>query len=287
MSRVAYVNGSYLPHSRAAVHVEDRGYQFADGVYEVIAVQRGKLVDVKPHLDRLHRSLGAISLNIPIGERALAHIMGEVVRRNRVFNGVLYLQITRGVAPRNHAFPISCRPSLVMTARAAPGPDQQLVDQGCDVITVPDLRWKRCDIKTISLLPNVLAKQKAKDAGAFEALQVDEEGFITEGSAANAWIITSDGVLVTRPADSAILDGITRRAVITLAGRANLKFEERRFSVAEAKAAGEAFLTGTTAFVLPIATIDDQAIGGGAPGPFTRRLLADYAAHALSGGKGL
>ena len=285
MSRVAYVNGRYLPHRRAAVHIEDRGYQFADGVYEVIAIQGGRLVDEKPHLDRLAKSLGAVSMEAPMGDRALVHVMKEVVRRNRVSNGILYLQITRGVAPRNHAFPDFGTPSLVMTARATAGPAPDLISQGCHVITVPDIRWKRCDIKTIALLPNILAKQQAKDAGAFEALQVDEQGFITEGTAANAWIITADGVLVTRPADNAILDGITRRTVITLASRAQLQFEERPFSVDQAMSAAEAFLTGTTAFVMPIVTIDDRSIGDGRPGPFTKRLLADYEAHTATGGK--
>ena len=287
MSRVAYVNGSYLPHRRAAVHIEDRGYQFADGVYEVIAIQGGQLVDKKQHLDRLAKSLRALAMEAPMGKRALNHVMNEVVRRNRVVNGMLYLQVTRGVAPRDHAFPLSRKSSLVMTARATSGPAPHLLAQGWHVITVPDIRWKRCDIKTVSLLPNVLAKQQAKDAGAFEALQVDEEGFITEGSAANAWIITADGVLVTRPADAAILDGITRRTVIALASRAELRFDERPFSGEEAKAAAEAFLTGTTAFVMPIAKIDDQPVGDSKPGPFTKKLLADYAAHVATGGKAL
>ncbi len=284
MSRIAYVNGRYLPHRRAAIHVEDRGFQFADGVYEVIGVRGGRLVDERPHLDRLARSVAALSMKAPMGERALAHVMRETVRRNRVRTGILYLQITRGVASRDHAFPANAEPSLVMMARAYSGPAPGLVEKGCAVITVPDIRWKRCDIKTVSLLANVLAKQQAKEAGAFEALQVDEDGLITEGATANAWIISQDGVLVTRPADHAILDGITRRAVIALAARAELAFEERAFSVDEAKAAAEAFLTGTTAYVMPITRIDGNPIGGGVPGPFSLRLLADYTAHAAAGG---
>ncbi len=284
MSRIAYVNGRYLPHRRAAVHVEDRGFQFADGVYEVIAVQGGRLVDERPHLDRLSRSLAALSMKAPMGERALAHVMRETVRRNRVRTGILYLQITRGVAPRDHAFPAGAEPSLVMMARAFSGPAPGLAEKGCAVITVPDIRWKRCDIKTVSLLANVLAKQQAKEADAFDALQVDEDGFITEASAANVWIIGQDGVLVTRPADHAILDGVARRAVIALAARADLRFEERAFSVDEAKAAAEAFLTGTTSFVMPITRIDGTPIGSGVPGPFSLRLLVDYTAHAAAGG---
>ncbi len=284
MSRIVYVNGRYLPHRRAAIHVEDRGFQFADGVYEVIGVQGARLVDEGPHVDRLSRSLAALSMKAPMGERALAHVMRETVRRNRVRTGILYLQITRGVASREHAFPADAKPSLVMMARAYSGPAPGLVEKGCAVITVPDIRWKRCDIKTVSLLANVLAKQQAKEAGAYEALQVDEDGLITEGSATNAWIISQDGVLVTRPVDHAILDGVTRRAVIALAAQAGLAFEERSFSVDEAKAAAEAFLTGTTADVMPITRIDATPIGGGVPGPFSLRLLADYTVHTATGG---
>ncbi len=284
MSRIAYVNGRYLPHRGASVHIEDRGFQFADGVYEVIGVKGGRLVDERPHLDRLSRSLAALFIRPPMGERALTHVMRETVRRNRVVSGILYLQITRGVAPRNHTFPEDVAPSLVMTARAAAGPEPSLAEKGCAVITVPDLRWKRCDIKTVSLVANVLAKQLAKEADAFEALQVDEEGLITEASAANVWIVSQDGVLVTRQADHAILDGVTRRAVIALAARSELDFEERPFSVDEAKMAAEAFLTGTTAFVTPITRIDDTSIGTGVPGPFSLRLLADYTAYVAAGG---
>ncbi len=284
MSRIAYVNGHYVPHSRAAVHIEDRGYQFADGVYEVIGVQGGKPVDAGPHMDRLERSLAQLSMAPPMGRPALAHVMAEMVRRNRLRDGILYLQVTRGVAPRNHAFPAGAKPALVMTARAASGPPRDLVEKGCAVITVPDIRWKRCDIKTVSLLANVMAKQQAREAGAFEAIQVDDDGMVTEGSAANVWILTAEDVLVTRPADSAILNGITRCAVLDLAAKAGLAVEERRFSVAEMTAAKEVFLTGTTAFVLPVTEIDGSPVGGGAPGAFTRRLLADYEAYAASGG---
>lgn len=284
MSRIAYVNGRYLPHRQAAVHIDDRGFQFADGVYEVISVQGGLLVDERRHLDRLARSLKALSMKPPMGERSLAHVMRETVRRNRVKTGILYLQVTRGVAPRDHAFPAEALPSLVMTARSALRPAGNLAETGCAVITVPDIRWKRCDIKTVSLLANVLAKQQAKDAGAFEALQVDDEGWITEGSATNVWIMTKDDTLVTRPADHAILDGVTRRAVIALAERAGIAFEARAFSVAEAKSAAEVFLTGTTAFVLPVTRIDGTAVGDGTPGPFSLRLLEDYTAYAAGGG---
>ena len=286
MSRTAYVNGRFVPHRLAAVHIEDRGFQFADGVYEVIGVQDGRLVDEGPHLERLARSLGALSITAPMGMPALRHVMRQTVRRNRVRNGILYVQVTRGAAPRNHAFPTAAKPSLVMTARTVPAPDPKRVEQGCSVITVPDIRWKRCDIKSVSLLANVLAKQQAKDAGAFEALQVDAEGFVTEASAANAWIITDDGVLVTRPADYAILDGVTRRAVLALAAEDGLSVEERPFTVAEAKAADEVFLTGTTTFVMPVTRIDDDPVGAGTPGPFALRLFAEYTAYAARSGSG-
>ena len=284
MTRIVYVNGRYLPHRSAAVHVEDRGYQFADGVYEVIAVERGRLVDAGPHLTRLARSLNELSITRPMTDAALRHVMGEVVRRNRVRRGILYLQVTRGVAPRSHAFPDGATPSLVVMARSIPPADPATAERGCDVITVPDIRWKRCDIKTVSLLPNVLAKQRAKDAGAFEALQVDAEGFVTEGSAANAWIISQAGVLVTRAADHAILDGVTRRSVMALAAQAGIEVEERPFTVAEAKGASEAFLTGTTALVMPVVRIDGTPVGGGKPGPFSLRLLADYRAREAGDG---
>ena len=283
MSRIAYVNGRYVPHRCAAVHIEDRGYQFADGVYEVIAVRNGSLVDKGPHLKRLARSLRELAIAAPMSDAALSHIFAEVVRRNRVRDGMVYLQITRGQASRDHAWPEGLRPAVVVTARATKGPPAELVTRGAAVITMPDLRWKRCDIKTISLLGNVLAKQAARDKGAFEALMVDAEGRVTEGSSTNAWIVTGKGVLVTRPTDEAILDGITRQAVIALARAAGLRFEERAFSLREARAAAEIFLTSTTAFVVPVVKLDGKAVGDGKPGPFTRRLLADYRAYVAAG----
>lgn len=282
MPRISYVNGRYLPHRRAAVHVEDRGYQFADGVYEVIAVQDGRLVDEGPHLVRLARSLKELGMAAPMTDASLRHVIREVVRRNRVRDGMVYLQITRGSAPRDHAFPARPRPTLVINAKAFKGPSESLRRRGCAVVTVPDIRWKRCDIKTTSLLANVMAKQTARDAGAFEALMVDADGRITEGSSTNFWIVTKKGRLVTRSPDTAILNGITRRAVIKLAADAGLTFEERPFTVREAKGAAEAFLTSTTSFLLPVVTIDGAALGGGKPGPFTHRLQADYKRHVAA-----
>ncbi len=285
MSRIAYVNGRYVPHANAAVHIEDRGYQFADGVYEVIAVRDGVLVDRLPHLKRLARSLGELAIDAPMSDAALSHIFAEIVRRNRVRDGMVYLQITRGQAPRDHAWSRGLRPAVVVTARSTKGPPAGVVAEGASVVSMPDLRWKRCDIKTISLLGNVMAKQAARDKGAFEALMVDADGRVTEGSSTNVWIVTAKGVLVTRPADEAILDGITRRAVIALARAAGLRFTERAFTLREARAAAEMFLTSTTAFVVPVVKLDGKALGAGKPGRFTRRLLADYRAYVAAAAK--
>lgn len=282
MSRIAYVNGSYVPHKQASVHVEDRGYQFADGVYEVIAVRGGRFVDEEPHLDRLERSLAEISIEAPMSRPALKIVMREMLRRNRVRDGILYLQVTRGVAPREHAFPASARPAVVMTARRSkPRPAVSL--RGVSVITVPDIRWKRCDIKSVSLLPNILGKQAASEAGAYEALQVDEDGFITEGTSSNAWIVTGKGDLITRRPDNAILDGVTRRAVVELAEREGLNFIERAFTLKQALAAREVFVTSTSSNVMPVVKIDDHIVGDGKPGPLSRKLLKLYATHAAGG----
>lgn len=280
MSRIAYVNGQYVPHRAATVHIEDRGYQFADGVYEVIAVSGGHRVDEKFHFDRLERSLGELEIPAPVSRRVLAHIMDEVQRRNRVRNGMVYLQITRGVAPRDHGFPSHSQPAMVITARRMKPPGDNLTSRGVRVITIPDIRWKRNDIKSVSLLPNVMAKQRAREAGAYEAWQVDEKGMVTEGSSTNAWIVDGDGGVITRPLADDILAGITRLSVLSLARAAGIPVTERPFSVAEAKAAGEAFLTSTTAFVMPVTRIDDTVIGDGRPGPVTRMLLQSYQRHA-------
>jgi D-alanine transaminase len=285
VGRIAYVDGRYVPHRRAYVHVEDRGYQFADGVYEVIAVNRGRLIDEEPHLDRLARSLAELRLRWPMSREALRLVMREMIRRNRLVGlGSLYLQITRGVAARNHLFPVRAEPVLVMTARALPPFDRQAARQGVRVITLDDLRWRRPDIKSISLLPNVLAKQQAFEAGAYEAWLVDERGMITEGTTSNAWIVTAADELVTRAADRSILGGITRAAVLRIARQHRLRLVERPFTVEEAKAATEAFLTSTTSWVKPVVEIDDVPVGNGVVGPLTERLLALYAAHAEQNG---
>lgn len=277
MSRIAYVDGRYVPHTAARVHIEDRGYQFADGVYEVIAVERGRLVDETEHLDRLDRSLAMVRMAWPLARSALRVVLREVVRRNRIDDrGLAYLQVTRGVAPRNHAFPPNARSVLVVTARALPPIDPEAHRHGVAVITIPDLRWKRTDIKSTSLLPNVLGKQLAVEAGAYEAWLTDESGFVTEGTSSNAWIVTKNREVVTRHADQAILNGITRQAVLAIVRDQGLDWVERPFTVGEAKGAAEAFLTSTSSLIKPVVRIDETEIGGGAPGPFTLRLLELY-----------
>lgn len=282
MSRIAYVNGCYVPHSNAAVHIEDRGYQFSDGIYEVCEVRDGKIIDIGGHLDRLERSANELLIAQALSRNALRFIMEEMRRRNHVTDGLIYMQVTRGVAPRNHLFPSSkVSPSIVMTARSTSRlVNDRRAEQGVGIITVPDNRWDRVDIKTVSLLPNVLAKQKAKDAGAFEAWFVDADGMITEGSSTNAWIVTTDNVLVTRQATPGILKGITRGTVIKAAENLQLKVEERKFTVQEAKEAKEAFITAATSVVIPVVSIDGQDVGTGTPGDISVRLRSHFHTYA-------
>lgn len=283
MARYAYVNGRYVPHGEAAVHVEDRGFQFADGVYEVVTVQEGRMVDEKGHVERLQRSLDELKMDAPMGRRALGLVMRELVRKNGVRNGIVYLQITRGVAPRDFKFPTDVAPTLVMTTRHMDLDQKAEVEKGVSVITVPEIRWKRRDIKSVSLLPQVLGKQMAAEAGASEAWQVEEDGKVTEGCSSNAWIITADNVIVTRKASNSILNGITRQSILKLTGGPDLKFEERAFTVEEAYAAREAFLSSATTYVMPITRIDGRAVGDGKPGPIAlklRKAYQDYAAGA-------
>jgi D-alanine transaminase len=280
MSRIAYVNGRYVPLDEAAVHIEDRGYQFADGVYEVIAIKGGHLVDEEPHLKRLVRSLGELKIRAPMSDAAMKVAMRELIRRNRVRNGSIYMQLTRGVAPRDFAFPANAVSSLVMTVRRMRTLPANAADDGVRAITIPDIRWNRCDIKTVGLTAAVLGKQRAREAGAYEAWQVDRDGYVTEGTSSNAWILTEDGKIVTRPATNAILSGITRRSVLELAKANKLEFEERPFTVAEAKAAREAWITSATSFVLPVTQIDDRVLGNGKAGSFTLKLRALYMSYA-------
>jgi D-alanine transaminase len=282
MSRVAYVNGRYVAQRAAAVNVEDRGYQFSDGVYEVCEVRNGSIIDQRRHLARLKRSLAELGIAMPMSEAALAIVMRECMRRNRVRDGIIYLQITRGVARRDHAFPpAGTQPSVVVTARNLDlNANERTAAEGIAVVTVPDNRWERVDIKSISLLPNVLAKQMAREQGAKEAWFVDRDGHVTEGSSSNAWIVTKGGKVVTRPADNGILRGITRSVLIDVIKAQGLEFEERPFTVEEAYGAREAFLTSASQIVMPVVRIDGRPVANGAPGSVASALRAEFHRHA-------
>jgi D-alanine transaminase len=282
MSRIAYVNGRYLPHEHAQVSIEDRGFQFADGVYEVCEVRGGHLVDERRHMARLDRSLSELRIARPMSPAALAVVMRETVRRNRVRDGIVYLQITRGASRRDFPFPAAgTRPSVVVTARSNDLERLELAAaDGIAVVTVPDIRWQRVDIKSVALLPNVLAKQAARDKGAKEAWLVDGQGRVTEGASSNAWIVSRDGTLITHPLGRDILPGITRSVVIDVAKAQGLAFEERAFTVEEAYAAREAFVTSASQIVMPVVSIDGRPVANGAPGLVASALRRDYHRHA-------
>ena len=282
MSRIAYVNGRYLPRRQAKVDIEDRGYQFSDGVYEVCEVRAGHLIDERRNLARLGRSLSELQIASPMPQSALNVVLHEVARRNRVRDGLVYIQVSRGVARRDHAFPAgNVAPSIVVTARSINAEaNEKVAADGIAVITMPDNRWERVDIKSISLLPNVLAKQAARSQGAREAWLVDKSGRITEGSSSNAWIINRDGKLITRHLDHGILPGITRAVLIESLKSHGLELEERAFTVEEAYAAREAFVTSATQQVMPVVRIDGRPIGNGAPGLIATALRRDYHKHA-------
>ena len=277
MSRIAYVNGRYLRFENAKVHVEDRGYQFADAVYEVCEVRAGRLVDERRHLDRLERSLNALRIRPPMARAALGVVLREVVARNRIAHGNVYLQISRGVARRDLPFPKDVAPSVVVTARSLDRPRiEATATQGITAVSVRDNRWGRVDIKTVGLLPNALARQAALDKGARDAWFVDQAGFVTEAASANAWIVTADGKLVTRHADHAILGGITRAVVFEAVKEMNLHIEQRPFSLEEAYRAREAFVTSATQIVMPVVRLDDRPIGDGKPGPVATALRREF-----------
>ena len=282
MSRVAYVNGRFVPKSEAVVHIEDRGYQFADAVYEVWALFGGKLADPDGHFARLERSLAELRIPMPMSAKALTLVLKETVRRNRVDEGMVYLQVSRGVAPRDHAFPAAGTPPAVVitVSRVDREVSEARAARGVSVVTTPETRWGRCDIKTVGLLPNVLAKQKAREVGAVEAWYVDDLGLVTEGASSNAWIVDADGILRTRDINANILRGVTRLSLLEVARTAGLKVEERPFTPDEALAAREAFITGAGALVLPVIAVDGKPVGSGAPGPVAKRLRALYIEHA-------
>ncbi|WP_374576483.1 D-amino-acid transaminase [Phenylobacterium sp.] len=282
MGRVAYVNGAFERHGDAVVHIEDRGYQLADAVYEVWALFDGKLADPEGHFARLERSLSELRIDMPMSRAALTVVLREAVRRNRVKEGLVYLQVSRGVAPRDHAFPTDpTPPSVVITVK---GVDRAATEakaaKGVSVITTPENRWGRCDIKTVGLLPNALAKQAAREKGAAEAWFVDELGFVTEGASSNAWIVDHDGTLRTRDTNANILRGVTRHTLLDLIRDQGLKVDERPFTPAEALAASEAFITGAGSLVLPVVAVDGKPVGDGKVGPVAKRLRSLYIERA-------
>jgi D-alanine transaminase len=280
MSRIAYVNGRYQRLAEASIHIEDRGLQFADGIYEVVYMHAGQLIDADLHLARLDRSLRELAIEKPLANPALRAILTEVARRNRLQNGLLYIQITRGTAPRAHAFPKpGTPPSLIVTMRrAAPFPENLDRWQGA-AITHPDQRWARCDIKSTALLPNILAKQQAVQAGAMEAILIDAAGMVTEGASTSVFIVDAHGTLRTRPLSHAVLPGCTRAALIADMAAAGIQFEERAFSQAELQAAREVFITAASTFVKPVTKLDGKPVGDGTPGPVARQLFALIARH--------
>ena len=278
MSRIAYVNGAYVPLTAATVSIQDRGFQFADSIYEVWAVRGGRLYDAAEHMARFQRSLSELRITPPMTEPSLWAVIRETIRRNRVRDGIVYLQVSRGAANRDHVFPSpAVKPTIVVTAKNL---DQRAISKraeaGINVITLPETRWARRDIKSTNLLPNALARQEAKEEGAFEAWFVDEHGLVTEGTSSNAFIVSTDGVIITRPLSNDLLHGVTRASLIRIARDRQMRIEERAFSVEEAKAAREAFISAASNPAVPVITIDGATIGDGRPGPVTQALRAAY-----------
>lgn len=280
--RIAYVNGRYLPHGAACVHIEDRALQLGDGIYEVVRVTGRRLMDEEPHLDRLERSLREIGMGAPMGRAALKLVMRAVVAKNRIPDGMLYLQVTRGAVRRDHVPPKDGpRPTLIVTMHP-----QDLVAAaarmrtGIGVASQPDIRWGRCDIKTVQLLPNLLAKQAARAAGAYEAWLIDAGGYVTEGSSSNAWIVDNTGTVITRDLSPAVLPGVTRRIMLAAMAEAQIPVVERKFTLAEALAAREAFISFATGAAVPVVMIDGKPVGTGTPGPLAQRIHALYTTKA-------
>ena len=282
MGRVVYVNGAYRPHSEAMIHFEDRGYQFSDGVYEVVLVRAGKMVDAAPHLARLERSLRELDISKPMAEASLRIILRELIQRNHIREGFVYVQATRGVAARDHFFPAPVKAALVCSARSRSWPAQGYKPTGQSAITVRDERWARCDIKSVGLLANILAKQKAKDAGAAEAVFIADDGVVREGGSSNVWIVDDAGALHTHPLGPEIFGGVTRAAVKSLAEQAQIQVHEARFDRDVMLGAREMFVTSATSFVKPITSVDGETIGDGAVGPITHRMFDLYNDHTLS-----
>lgn len=278
MSRVVYVNGRFVPYAGASVHVEDRGYQFAEAVYEVIQVKSGRLIDEVRHMQRLTRSMFEVGIPEPMSSGAWRHVLRETIRRNRLKDGSVYVQVSRGSHPRDFSRPpAAVTPTVVCIARlAAPATAEARAEKGVTIKTLPDIRWRRCDLKTVMLLPAVLAKEAARASGASDAWFVDAGGYVTEGASNNAWIVDPDGRLITRQCDTNILPGVTRLTLLDLLQREDIVFIERPFTIAEARRAREAFLTSATNTVMPVVAIDGQPIGNGAPGSVATRLRAAF-----------
>jgi D-alanine transaminase len=274
MTRIAYVNGRYVRHADAKVHIEDRGYQFADGVYEVCEVRHGMIVDMTRHLDRLGRSLSELRIAWPMHRSALVRVIREVLKHNRVKNGLFYLQVTRGVAKRDHVFPHpDTKPSVVVTAKSTnPAIIAAKNANGIKAITVPENRWDRVDIKTVGLLSNALVRQQAKEAGAQEAIYVEADGTVTEGAATNVWMVDEDGTLLTRPAEHGILRGITRTTLMDVAGKLGIKIREEAFSAEKMLASREVFITAATSICFPVVEIDGKPIANGHPGSVSQKI---------------
>ena len=282
MGRIAYVNGRYERHGEAAVHIEDRGYQLGDAVYEVWALFDGKLADAEGHFTRLARSLSELKIAMPMSRAALETVLHETVRRNRVREGMVYLQVSRGVSPRDHAFPTQAvSPAVVVTVKPVDRISAEArAARGVTVITTPENRWGRCDIKTVGLLPNALAKQNARERGAAEAWFVDEMGLVTEGASSNAWIVDAESVLRTRSTNANILGGVTRMTLLDVIAKEGMRVDERAFTPAEAKQAKEAFISGAGALILPVVAVDGEPVGDGKVGPVATRLRRLYIEQA-------
>ena len=277
MPRIAYVNGTYTRAAEAAVSIDDRGYLFADAVYEVWSVFDGQLADLDGHLNRLERSLREIQIDMPMPRTSLLVVLNEVVRRNRIREGMVYLQVSRGAAPRDHVFPVDVKPAIIITAKPV---DREAAarkaEQGLKAMSTPDIRWGRCDIKTVGLLPNVLAKQAAKEQGAGEVIFVDRDGLVTEGGSTNVYMVADDGVILTRSLTANILPGVTRLNLLSVIADAGLEIREQAFTLDQAKAAREVFISAATSLVMPIVAIDGHAIGNGTPGPIALGLRESY-----------
>lgn len=277
MPRIAYVNGTYVRASEAVVSIEDRGYQFADAVYEVWSVFDGRLADLDGHLNRLERSLRELQIAMPMPRASLLVVLNEVVRRNHLRDGMVYLQVSRGVAPRDHVFPDRAKPAVVITAKTV---DREAAarkaETGIKAISVPDIRWGRCDIKTVGLLPNVLAKQSAKEQGAGEVMFIDRDGYVTEGGSTNVYMLGKDGVIRTRSLKANILAGVTRLNLLTIIADLGLEIVEDAFTLQDVKAAKEVFISAATSLVMPIIAVDGHPVGGGVPGPIALSLRDAY-----------